>query len=97
VSHTGGELNIVSEDPTDLAIETVARPGAGVLLVVRRYAMIQPAEGIAYRSLSPPPLVEFAVAYRRDDPSPTLAHLLRVVDDLAPDDSGTAPENGELI
>lgn len=97
VRHTGGELNVVSEDPTDIAIETVARSGSAALLVVRRYATMQPAVGFAYRSLSPAPLIELALAYRRDDPSPTLANLLRLVAELPPDDTCDLPEDGELV
>jgi len=95
VRHTGEELNVVSEEPIELAIETVAGSGLAAILVVRRYAPI-PKAGIAYRSMSPAPLVELVVAYRRDDPSPTLANLLQVVDELAIADPG-APEDGELV
>src|SRR6266567_4376494 len=94
---TNPDLIAVSEDPTDLAVETVARSGSAAILAVRRYATMQPADGIVYRSMSPAPLIELAIAYRRDDPSPTLANLLRVVDELAPDGSFDQPEDGELI
>jgi DNA-binding transcriptional LysR family regulator len=97
VQRTGAELNVVSEEPTDLALETVARPGVAATLVVRRYVSSQPAKGLAYRSLSPAPLVELVIAYRQDDPSPTLANLLRVVDEVAPFDPHGVPDNGELI
>jgi DNA-binding transcriptional LysR family regulator len=97
VRRTGGELNVVSEDPTDLAIQAVARSGYAALLVVRSYALRQPAAGITYRSLTPSPLVELALAYRSDDPSPTLANLLRVAAELAPDGSQDAPADGELV
>jgi len=95
VRQTGAELNVVSEDPTDLAMETVVKAGSAAALVVRRYAM--PIEGIAYRSLSPAPLVELALAYRREDPSPTLGNLVTIVDELAAADSYAVREDGELI
>jgi DNA-binding transcriptional LysR family regulator len=95
VRHTGEELNVVSEQPNELAIETVARSGIATLLVIRRYAPM-PKAGVAYRSISPAPLVELAVAYRRDDPSPNLANLLQVVDEIAIDES-TMPADGELV
>ena len=95
VRHTGEELNVVHEEPTELAIETVARSGLTAIVVIRRYAPM-PKAGIAYRSMSPAPLIELVVAYRKDDPSPTLASLLRVVDELAIDDCDL-PEDGELI
>ena len=97
VKQLGEELNVISEDPTDIAVETVARSGSGGIFVVRRYAMMQPAPGIAYRALSPAPLIELAVVYRCDNKSPTLAKLLEVVDDVAPTFASDMPEGGELI
>jgi DNA-binding transcriptional LysR family regulator len=96
VRRTGAELNIVSEDPPDLAIETVARSGLGAILVIRRYAAMQPRDGVAYRSISPAPLIDLAIAYREDNTSATLANLLQVVDALAVNDSDL-PGDGELI
>jgi hypothetical protein len=95
VRHIGEELNVVTEQPNELTIEAVARSGSLAILVVRRYATI-PKVGIAYRSMSPAPVVQLAVAYRREDPSPTLANLLQVVDELAIEDSNL-PEDGELV
>jgi DNA-binding transcriptional LysR family regulator len=95
VRHIGEELNVVAEQPNELTIEAVARSDSLAILVVRRYFNI-PKAGIAYRPLSPPPLLELAVAYRRDDPSATLANLLQIVDELAIDDSDV-PEDGELV
>jgi DNA-binding transcriptional LysR family regulator len=95
VNRTGGELNVVSEDPTDLSVETVARSGGATILQIRRYIPM-PAEGIAYRQIAPAPLVELVVAYRAGDQSPTLANLLEVVEDIAPFDPSSAPK-GELI
>jgi DNA-binding transcriptional LysR family regulator len=97
VRQTGADLNVVSEDPTDIAMETVGRSGSALLLVARRYAEMQAVSGFAYRSVSPAPLVELAIAYRIDDPSPTLANFLRLVDELAPNGSYDVPEDGELI
>ena len=86
---------MVSEDPSDLAVETVARAGLASILQVRRY-IPKPAEGIAYRSLSPTPLIELAVVYRSDDHSPTLANMLKIVQETAPFDPNSAP-HGEMI
>jgi DNA-binding transcriptional LysR family regulator len=97
VRQTGADLNVVSEDPSDIAMETVVRSGSAVLLVVRRYATMEPAGGFIYRSMSPALFGEFAIAYRSDDPSPTLANFLRLVDDLAPNGHSDLPEDGELI
>jgi DNA-binding transcriptional LysR family regulator len=98
VRHTGAELNVVSEEPVDIAVETVARSNSAAILMIRRYAAaMPPAPGIAYRSLSPAPLVELAIAYRTDDPSPTLANFLRLVAELAPTDPCELPGDGEAI
>ena len=94
---TGEKLNIVSEEPTDLAIETLARSGRAVVLAVRRYVASSPSEGVAYRSLSPGLFVELAIAYREDDDSPTLANLLRVVREVAPFEGSSMPADSELV
>jgi DNA-binding transcriptional LysR family regulator len=96
VRQTGAELNVVSEDPTDLAVETVARLGAAVLML-RRSAMMRPAIGIAFRSISPAPLVELAIAYGSGERTQTLTNLLQVVEELSPLDAGEVPQDGELI
>jgi hypothetical protein len=95
VRHMGEELNVVAEQPNELTIEAVARSGSLAIFVVGRMFPM-PKAGIAYRPILPAPLIELAVAYRRDDPSPNLANLLLVVDELAFDDSDV-PEDGELI
>jgi DNA-binding transcriptional LysR family regulator len=94
---TGDRLNVVSEDPSDLAIETLARSGRAAVVVVRRYTTAAPAQGLTYRSMSPAPFVDLVVAYRDDDASPTLANLLRVVGDVAATENLTLPEGAELI
>ena len=95
VKRTGADLNIVSEDPTDLSMETVAKSASAAILIVRRYAPM--LDGIVYRSMSPAPLIEFGIAYRRDDPSPLLAHLLRAVAERTLNASSYDPEDGELV
>src|SRR4029077_19704905 len=45
VRPTGEELNIVSEDPTDLAMQTVAKSASAAILIIRRYAPMPPADG----------------------------------------------------
>jgi DNA-binding transcriptional LysR family regulator len=94
---TGGSLNIVSEEPTDLAIETLARSGRAVVLAVRRYVTVSPDGEITYKSMSPALYVDLVIAYRKDDETPTLANLLRVVRELAPVDHSGMPEDSELI
>jgi DNA-binding transcriptional LysR family regulator len=94
---TGDRLNVVSEDPSDLAIETLARSGRAAVLVVRRYTTAAPSDGLTYRSMSPAPFVDLVVAYRDDDGSPALANLVKVVGDIAAAEGADLPEDGELI
>jgi DNA-binding transcriptional LysR family regulator len=97
VRHTGEELNVVSEDPTDLAMQTVAKSASAAILIVVRYAPMPPPDGIVYRSLSPAPLIEFGLAYRSDDPSPIVANMVQLTRELAGFDSSADPKNGELV
>ena len=95
---TGDRLNVVSEDPSDLAIETLARSGRAAVLVVRRYTTAAPADGLTYRAMSPALFVDLVVAHRDDDALPTLANLVRVVGDVAEsEDDLIVPPGGELI
>lgn len=94
---TGGKIKVVSEEPTDLAVETLARSGRAVVLAVRRYVRVPPSDGVVYRSLTPAPFVDLALAYREEDLSATLANLVHVVDDLAPAGQFTLAKGGELI
>lgn len=96
-TRSGGPLNVVSEEPTDLAIETLAKSGRAAVLAVRRWAATLPDAGLAYKSLSPSLFVELVVAYRQDDPSPTLANLLEVVREMAPLDANPIPEDSEQL
>ncbi|HEX7264023.1 MAG TPA: LysR family transcriptional regulator [Candidatus Dormibacteraeota bacterium] len=96
IRQTGEPLNIVAWEPSDLAIETMGRTGAAAVLVIRRY-IPEPANGMVYRSLSPAPLIELVIAHRRDDSSPTVANLMRLVEELAPNPLGDVPDDGELI
>jgi DNA-binding transcriptional LysR family regulator len=97
VRHTGDELNVVSEDPTDLAMQTVAKSASAAILIVLRYAPMPPPDGIVYRSLSPAPLIEFGLAYRSDDPSPIVANMVQLARELAGPDSSADPMNGEMV
>jgi hypothetical protein len=41
-------------------------------------AQPMPVPGVVYRSLTPSPLLDFGLAYFRDDPSPIVANLLEI-------------------
>jgi LysR family transcriptional regulator, benzoate and cis,cis-muconate-responsive activator of ben and cat genes len=96
-TRSGGRLNVVSEEPTDLAIETLAKSGRAVVVAVRRYVATLPDNGLIYKSLSPALLVELVVAYREEDDSPTLANLLEVVREVASAQRSPVPDDSERL
>ncbi|HEY3194973.1 MAG TPA: hypothetical protein VGK42_07025 [Candidatus Dormibacteraeota bacterium] len=55
------------------------------------------AQGVVFRPLDPTPMLELAIAYVRDDPSPLMSNLLKIVDEVGPPSLGAEPRNGELI
>jgi hypothetical protein len=52
---------------------------------------------VVFRPLDPTPMLELAIAYVRDDPSPLMSNLLEIVDEVGPPSLGPEPRNGELI
>jgi hypothetical protein len=56
-----------------------------------------PVPGNAYRRLSPEPLIDFGLAYFRDDESAVLANLLRLIEEMAEGEPGEVPEDSELL
>src|SRR4029077_4214273 len=74
----GGEPNIVGHEPPDLALEAVARSTSLITFANGSRATSTPVPGIAYRRLRPEPLIDFGVAYFRDDESPSLINFLRL-------------------
>ena len=94
---TGAPLNVVKEEPSDLAIETLARSGRAVVLVVRRYANLDHSQDLTVRSMAPAPYVNLVIAYREDDLSPALANLLKVVRDLTRTEDRALPAGAELV
>jgi DNA-binding transcriptional LysR family regulator len=93
----GGELNIVAHEPPDQALEAVARSDSLVTFANGVRAASNPVPGIAYRRLSPEPLIDFGLAYFRDDESPSLAKLLRLIDEMAAGQPGDVPEDSVLL
>ena len=93
----GGEPNIVAHEPPDLALEAVARSTTLVTFANGARATSNPVPGIVYRRLSPEPLIDFGVAYFRDDESPSLTNLLRLIDDLAAGQPGDVPDGSVLL
>lgn len=96
-SRTGGELNLVAEEPPDQAIQAFVNSGAASAIVTSSISSTAVVADIAYRSLKPAPLITLAIAYLRDDPSPVLANLLRVIDEVSQSLSVQLPDDGEPI
>jgi DNA-binding transcriptional LysR family regulator len=95
--HMGAEPNIVAYEPPDQALEAVAHSSSLITFANGSRAISAPVPGIAYRRLSPTFLLDFGVAYFRDDESLALADLLRLIDELAPVEPGDVPEGSELL
>jgi DNA-binding transcriptional LysR family regulator len=93
----GGEPNVVGHEPPDLALEAVARSTSLLTFANGARATSTPVPGIAYRRLSPEPLLDFGMAYFRDDESPSLTNLLRLIDELAPGQPGEVPDDSVLL
>lgn len=96
-SHTGAMLNVIAEDPPDLAIQAVGNSSETFAVVSDGTAQPRQLDTVAYRPLKPAPLVELAVAYLRDDPSHVVENLLAVVDEVAESFRPELPEDSEAI
>jgi DNA-binding transcriptional LysR family regulator len=98
LSHrVGGPLNIVAREPSDQAVETVARSGAAITFVGKGSSSHAAVPGVVYRLLSPSPVTAFGLAYNQGDSTPTVGNLLRIVDEVAGSGSGEIPEDSELF
>ena len=95
--YTGELPNIVREEPPDQIAAALARSGNAVALMTVHRASLAQAEGLVYRRLSPAPLIEYGVAYPRENQSPALANLLKTVDDLAAPLPADLPPGTELL
>jgi DNA-binding transcriptional LysR family regulator len=97
VRHMGAAPNIVAYEPPDQALEAVAHSSALIAFANGSRAASAPVPGIAYRRTSPALLIDFGIAYFRDDESPVLADLLRLIDELGPVEPGDVPEGSEVV
>jgi DNA-binding transcriptional LysR family regulator len=95
--HIGADPNVVAHEPPDQALEAVARSTSLITFATGSRAESAPVPGVAYRRLSPEPLIDFGVAYVRDDKSPMLANLLLLIDEIAAYDPGEVPAGSELL
>jgi DNA-binding transcriptional LysR family regulator len=96
IKYTGEQPNIVRDEPPDQLAAALAQMGNAVTLMTKHRAPIALAEGLVYRPLTPTPLIEYGMAYRSDTPSPTLANLLKTIEDITPP-TPDLPAGSELI
>jgi hypothetical protein len=96
-NHLGRDLNIVAEEPLDQIAAAVSVSGVAVSFTTAARAVSWEAQGLVSRRLSPVPLVTYGVAYLRENTSPTLLNMLRVVDELSPPFDDDVPAGCELV
>jgi DNA-binding transcriptional LysR family regulator len=95
--HTGAEPNVVMREPPDQALEAVARSTSLISFANSSRIASTPVPGVVYRRMTPELVIDFGIAYWRDDESPMLANLLSLVDEMAPDEPGALPKGSELL
>jgi DNA-binding transcriptional LysR family regulator len=95
--HMGTQPTVVAYEPPDQALEAVAHSTSLISFANGSRAASAPVPGVAYRPTSPRLFLDFGVAYFRDDESPALADVLRLIEELVPDGPGDAPEGSEVV
>src|SRR5712671_3016402 len=95
--YTGEPPNIVREEPPDQITAALAQSGNAIALMTMHRASLAKADGLVYRQLSPAPVIEYGASYPRENQSPALASLLKVLDDLAPSLPADLPPDTELL
>ena len=95
--HIGGEPNVIALEPADQALEAIAANGSAVTIVSGWRASAAPVTGIAFRTLVPEPFIEHQIAYLRNDPSPTLQHLLNITKEVMAANQSPLSKEAELL
>jgi DNA-binding transcriptional LysR family regulator len=95
--YTGEPPNIVREEPPDQMAAALAKSGNAVALMTEHRAEIARTDGLVYRKLSPAPVIEYGVAYARDNLSPALANLLKTIEAVTPPLPAELPADTELL
>ena len=93
----GEPPNIVREEPPDQIAAALAQSGDAITLMTEHRAVIARTEGLDYRPLVPSPYIEYGVAYGRDNPSPAMANLIAIVEEIAPPLFAEMPGDSELL
>jgi DNA-binding transcriptional LysR family regulator len=93
----GEAPNVIREEPPDQMAGALAQQGDAVALMTVHRAMLAATEGLVYRRLTPTPFIEYGVAYATSNPSPALANLLKIVEDVAGPALADLPVDGQLL
>jgi DNA-binding transcriptional LysR family regulator len=93
----GSEPNVIALEPADQALEAVAANGSAVTIVSGWRASAAPATGVAFRSMVPEPFIEHQIAYLRNDPSPTLRHVLTITKEVVAANHSHLSKEAELL
>jgi DNA-binding transcriptional LysR family regulator len=93
----GAPPNIIREEPPDQIAAALAESGNAVALMTEHRAIIAAAQGLVYRRLTPSPIIEYGVAWLRENRSPSLANLVTIVDAIAPPLQTDLPPDSELL
>jgi hypothetical protein len=75
----------------------VATSGGAVAVMTETRALVGESVGIVYRKLAPTPMIEYGIAFRKDNPSQPLADFLQAIGDLAPQINNGLPAGHEAV
>ena len=95
--YTGEPPNVIREEPPDQMAAALAQSGNAIALMTVHRAIIAQTEGLEYRPLTPTPVIEYGFAYLRDNPSPSLANFVAMVDEIAIPLTAELPAGSELL
>ena len=93
----GEQPRIVAFEPPDQIASAVATSGGAVAVMTETRALVGESVGIVYRKLAPTPMIEYGIAFRKDNPSQPLADFLEAVDDSAPTFTDGLPAGYEAV
>jgi DNA-binding transcriptional LysR family regulator len=93
----GEEPNIIAEEPIDQIPAAVAESGIAIAFTTDTRVSAMKAAGLICRPMIPAPIVEYGIAYHDANPSPALANLLTIVDEVVPNYPGDLPTDGEVV
>ena len=95
--HTGEQPTVVASEPPDQIASAVATSGDAVAVMTEARASVSQSVGIVYRKLEPTPMIEYGIAFRKDNPSQPLADFLEAIDDSVPTITDGLPAGYEAV